>query len=379
MLNYISLKYYGRILMKKSLKKLSDGTPIKKEISVSNKLEDTAGLCNYECMRVPLLAGLILIAVAILIFRPTISQVNAQQNTLLNGLISYWSMNETTGNTVADFKAISNGNSTNTTIVDGKFGKARRSTGNGYTTANDNAAYNFTNFTVAAWVNPSTFGEDNYASIYSRRTAPQNKGMYLELNGDEGAGSGQMQCHLDFTSGDMRVKTSAAKLTANSWNLAVCSYDGTSLKVYINNILAGTSSKTGTAYTSPGMNISIGRNPIVSSVLSGTIDEVALWNRPLTTQELTTLYNNGQGTNLTSLAVSPSPSPTVSPATSPSVSPSPAAKVGDLDHDNDVDLADMNIFVTDFLKNPPNNALNLNNDNKIDLFDFNVLVTNFGI
>src|SRR5262245_3297975 len=106
--------------------------------------------------------------------------VSAQQpsSTLLNGLVSYWNLNETTGNTAADFKNVSNGTASNMAIVDGKFSKARQSTGTGFITVGNNDAYSSNNFTVAAWVNPASFGQGNYASIYSRRTS-LNKGMYL--------------------------------------------------------------------------------------------------------------------------------------------------------------------------------------------------------
>lgn len=67
----------------------------------------------------------------------------------------------------------------------------------------------------------------------------------------------------------------------------------------------------------------------------------------------------------------PSPTPTMT-------KPSPIALLGDINHDNKVDIQDYNIFVTDFEKSGSGIRSDLNNSGKVDIQDYNIFVTNFG-
>lgn len=83
----------------------------------------------------------------------------------------------------------------------------------------------------------------------------------------------------------------------------------------------------------------------------------------------------------------PSPTPKPSPTTTPTVpSPSPtltntpSPKLGDLDGDGQVGLADYNLLRRDFTKtgSPGFSPADLQTDGSINLFDYNVLVQNYG-
>ncbi len=63
---------------------------------------------------------------------------------------------------------------------------------------------------------------------------------------------------------------------------------------------------------------------------------------------------------------------------SANASPLPSAvKLGDLDVDNDVDIFDYNILLTDFGKTGTSPA-DIDKNGKVDIFDYNTLLTNFG-
>lgn len=224
-----------------------------------------------------------------------VKRADAQTPPLNSGLISYWKFDETSGNTAVDSKGVSNGVVTSAQIVDGKVNKAREiaATGSKIVVA-DAAAYAGSYFTVAGWVKPQEFGNNNFASIFSRRNAANNQGMTLEYSGYQDAGAGQLQCVV-FLNGDLGngvgvTNTNPAKLNINQWNHVACSYDGSAVKVYINGVIAGTSTKTGTMRNGSGMEIKIGQNLLeATKSLNGTVDELAYWDRPLTQAEITTL------------------------------------------------------------------------------------------
>ena len=80
----------------------------------------------------------------------------------------------------------------------------------------------------------------------------------------------------------------------NTWTHVAATKSSAGLKLYINGILQGTSTYTGT------INPTIFRmnTEFSDQVYTGKLDAVGIWNRALTTQEVTALYNNGNGLEL---------------------------------------------------------------------------------
>lgn len=82
-------------------------------------------------------------------------------------------------------------------------------------------------------------------------------------------------------------------VSTSVWTHIAGTYDGTTLQVYVNGV-AGTSTtdsgtgSAGSTYTSLGS-----RNTV--AFYSGMVDEVGLWSRAITSGEVTTLYNSGNG------------------------------------------------------------------------------------
>jgi hypothetical protein len=75
---------------------------------------------------------------------------------------------------------------------------------------------------------------------------------------------------------------------STSWTHLVATYDGTTLKVYVNSALVNS---TAVALNSPNANLSVGYRLVDnSSWLNGTVDEIKVWNRTLTATEILTEY-----------------------------------------------------------------------------------------
>ena len=91
---------------------------------------------------------------------------------------------------------------------------------------------------------------------------------------------------------------SSLTLPLNSWQYLVYVVNGTSFKIYNNNALiySGTQS-----LKNLGGSFKIGSNYVgTNAYYLGFIDEFGIWDRPLTQNEVTKLYNNGAGLSYSS-------------------------------------------------------------------------------
>ena len=84
----------------------------------------------------------------------------------------------------------------------------------------------------------------------------------------------------------------------NEWVYMVGTYDGTTEKIYVNNVLIASQS------TSQLVNPSVGQFKIGTFdgggefAFNGSVDAVGIWNRALSDAEVAALYNNGNGLEL---------------------------------------------------------------------------------
>jgi hypothetical protein len=207
------------------------------------------------------------------------------------GIISYYKLDETSGTTAYDSLGVNNGFNNGATInVAGKINTAYDFDGSNDYVLMDSAfqSGSWSEVSVSAW-----FYQDSRSDfspiIYSRGS----KTGYLSfLESDDS--------FFGFSvAGDVndRVKVASSTLNIGEWIHAVGTYDGTTMRLYINGLnvanrtVSSTINFTGTSY--------IGYDPAISTrKFNGKIDEVAIWNRALTNSEISLLYNSGNGLTL---------------------------------------------------------------------------------
>ena len=92
-----------------------------------------------------------------------------------------------------------------------------------------------------------------------------------------------------------------------SWKHLVCTYSGNSsssgLKIYVDGSVAtqtATNSGTYTAMENTSAALNMGRSERSAFYFDGKIDEVSLWNKELSSAEVTSLYNSGSPTYISS-------------------------------------------------------------------------------
>lgn len=96
-------------------------------------------------------------------------------------------------------------------------------------------------------------------------------------------------------------------LSTGTWYHAVVTWDGSTVRWYLNNVTKGTSSG-GTYNTGSSANLRVGKRfADAGSVFDGVLDIAEYYNRALTTDEITELYNGGAGVGCEERSVAETP------------------------------------------------------------------------
>jgi len=193
------------------------------------------------------------------------------------GLIGYWSFDEGKGDVAAD----SSGNKNDGKLVrspewvDGKFGKALKfdsaKTQKVEIPNSDSFTKVTTAVTMAAWVNPANTGGWMSFGVKGDITY----GMFI------GAGA-FVRIHY---SGGTSFDTPANAIKANEWTHVVGTYDGKTVKIYINGDVKA-EVNAGAAIPANAATFVIGGTQESRDWFSGMIDEYRLYSRGVTADEV---------------------------------------------------------------------------------------------
>ena len=210
--------------------------------------------------------------------------------------VAAYSFDEGSGTAVADSSGHGNGgtigNATWTSA--GKFGSALSFNGSNarVTVANAPSLQLSSSLTLEAWVKPSTVsaawrdviykGDDNY---YLSATSAQSPGVP--------AGGG-------IFNGAYGEAYGSSALAANAWSHLALTYDGATLRLYVNGTQVGSTAETGAVRTSTSP-LELGGDSLYGQYFSGAIDEVRLYATTLTQaqiqSDMTTAIGGGTGSD----------------------------------------------------------------------------------
>ena len=211
-------------------------------------------------------------------------------STLGNGLVGYWSFDtsDVSGTTITDLSGSSNtGTAAETpTLVTGHLNKSLALTdGIQEINVGHGSSLNITGpFSVSFWLFPTTTpGAVDYAPF---QKAQSYKGT--GFGAYYGYSSTQINCSINSAV----VVTSSANMNLNQWNHIVCLYDGSHFKVYLNGTQTGTIANSTNPASSASDNLYLGSGGLDSGLhFFGDMDEFRIYNRALTSSEITQLYN----------------------------------------------------------------------------------------
>jgi hypothetical protein len=197
------------------------------------------------------------------------------------GLVAAYGFDETSGATATD--ASGNGHigtlTGATRSPSGRFGGALSFDGiNDWVTVPDaNALDLTTGITMSAWVNPAAVGSA-YRTVLMKE---QPGGLIYTLYA--GDGTGRPSAHV-FTTSEQRT-SGPANTPLNTWTHLASTWDGATLRLFVNGTQVSTHAVPGTLRTSTGV-LRIGGTSVWPEWFSGRIDEVRLYSRALSVAEI---------------------------------------------------------------------------------------------
>jgi chitodextrinase len=201
-------------------------------------------------------------------------------NTFPSGLVAAYSFDEGTGTTAADVTGHGNtGTTANTTwAANGKFGEALSFNGtNSWVTVPDSNSLDLTRMTLEAWVDPTALGTAWRTVLFKEQTGDVTYSLYANRN------TQVPDAQVDI--GGERNVTGTAQIPLNTWTHLAATYDGSTLKVYVNGAQAGSFAIAGNIAVSSGA-LRIGGNGVYGEYFSGLIDEVRVYSRALSQAEI---------------------------------------------------------------------------------------------
>ncbi|WP_158648722.1 MULTISPECIES: LamG-like jellyroll fold domain-containing protein [Candidatus Nitrosocaldus] len=158
-----------------------------------------------------------------------------------------------------------------------------------------------TNFTVSAWFKTTMNNNSQVAIIVNKggfgadgsNVVDMNYGIWL--TGSNQGVIGKVQAGFEDSNGRDYFVISPNTYNDGQWHYVVLTYDGSTLRLYVDGSLVSSLSTNGAV---PDYNwntpLTIGKNSLDNSrYFTGDIDEVRVYNRALNAQEVSDAYSNG--------------------------------------------------------------------------------------
>src|SRR3989338_43253 len=230
------------------------------------------------------------------LFLLPLSQTEANITT---GLVSHWKMDETTGTTASDSAGTNTGTLINSpTWTTGKLNNALSFDGiNDYTNISNESNFDFertNSFSASAWIKIAPTTVEN--SILGKEfNGPTYTGWAFYVEPDS------VRVFLvnkwDAPSNGI-VKNSSIQVDDNLWHHVAFTYNGTSLasgiNIYIDGVLSNGTVTRDNLSASMLNNVPLNIGSSVSgsaNYFKGVLDEIRVYNRVLSSSDITELYN----------------------------------------------------------------------------------------
>jgi hypothetical protein len=153
------------------------------------------------------------------------------------------------------------------------------------------------NLSIGAWVKVPTSNNKATPTVVGARS-----GYGYILYAGSTSHSGAARFDINTASDAFSNIVGTTDLRDNNWHYVSATYDGSTMKLYVDGALERSSSVS-TSYLS-GLDgstaMKIGNGNHASEYFIGELDEVAIWNDVLSLSEIKSLYNSGAGMNASS-------------------------------------------------------------------------------
>ncbi len=251
-------------------------------------------------MRKPVILALILIACSIF--------VGANPEDVPTNLINHWKLDETpaTHNTVIDDAQnnddgiLDTGNDGLQKDTSGKIDGALDfdGTNDHVDLSSIDATDYYDEYTISAWVKADQLAGDNFRTI-AATDANSAGGFGIRVDSGHFNGDDQFVCFAgDGPNSNVHV-FSTTEMQLDEWYHVVCTYDGTDLSIYVNGV--GEDSQPASVTDSGIDGFQIGRLKLGNlqyDPWDGLIDDVAIWDRELSSSEVLQVYSLSDGNDI---------------------------------------------------------------------------------
>jgi hypothetical protein len=196
------------------------------------------------------------------------------------GLVAAYNFNESSGATAADRSASGNTGTVSgaTRITSGKNGRALSFDGsNDWVTVADAGSLDLSNgMTLESWVYPTSLGSTARAVLSKEATGTSRYALYANTASRPGV-------RIDIGGG--RTALGPAQIALNTWTHLAATFDGTTLRLYVNGVEVASTPAAGSIAASTGA-LRIGGHAVASEWFRGRIDDVRVYSRALAAAEI---------------------------------------------------------------------------------------------
>ncbi|MFH1230652.1 MAG: LamG domain-containing protein [Planctomycetota bacterium] len=210
------------------------------------------------------------------------------EDTMTRGLVGYWGFEEGSGTVAHDASDYGNNGVASSTWATGKVGGAAQFDGvDDYVNVpHSNSLEPVNSVTFEAWVKRN--GDNgSWQGILSKSDFSPNGGYHFGIQNNQNV---LMYLYV----GGTWVGQEVGPVPDNEWAHIVGTYDGAMIKIYINGTLMGSWAQTGNFnYTTDNVNLTIGKRTDAVGKYNGSVDEVRIYNRALSAEEVRYHYNRG--------------------------------------------------------------------------------------
>jgi len=215
-----------------------------------------------------------------------------------NGLVGWWPFN---GNANDESGNGNNGMVNGATLIQDRFGNANKAYNfdgiNDYVQITNNTTLEpLSSISISAWIFIDSTQTTNFPPIISKEAGiPTGYTSYALIGGNAGLNQlGDIGLQITTNNGGYLWTGVTGTSFLNQWVFVTGIYDGSNMKIYHNGFLTSSNPKSGNIqYQNYLLTIarSMANSTTTYSYFKGNIDDIGIWNRALTQQEVTDLYN----------------------------------------------------------------------------------------
>ena len=143
---------------------------------------------------------------------------------------------------------------------------------------------------LSAWFRADNFDEWD-GRIISKATGTAEQDHYWMVSTTRSSQENRLRFRLKTDNGGTTTLVANTELSAGTWTHVVATYDGSAMKIYKDGVEDGSKVKSGSLVGNASVPASIGRNPNDDVEFDGVIDEVLIYNKVLSAEEVAALYS----------------------------------------------------------------------------------------